>query len=89
MERSDRSSISHSHTTTTERPRARSLLIFSASRFRLSRNFCSQYGRFRLGTVARGQLVWWCQKQPITNIAQPRFTLAKSGEPGRVRTLRR
>lgn len=84
-----RSRISHSHTMITQKPRRRRSRIARASRRRLDANFVLQNSVFAFGMVARRQLVWWCQKQPLTNIAHRRVLLAKSGEPGSERTFRR
>lgn len=49
----------------------------------------AQKEEFVIGTVARRQFVWWCQKHPFTNTTHPPLLFAKSGEPGKERTFRR
>jgi len=60
-----------------------------ASRRRLSANLPVQKAALLDGMLDFEQLVWRCQKQPLTKTAHFRDRLAKSGRPGKPRTFSR
>lgn len=82
---------SHSHTTKTSQPMARSVACCRLSRIRFVSSFGCQKSNFDLGRRAslHAESGWRCQKQPCTNTTFRRAGKTKSGHPGRSRRCRR
>jgi hypothetical protein len=76
---------SHSQTTITRHPAARSAVSLRASRSVFAWNFTVHRSTFDDGVVAYRHAVCRCQKQPWTKIATRCFGRTRSGEPGRPR----